>query len=220
MLFKSIAALAAVGLVSAQTANYTHGAAHLKNAVGVEAFFTFDLTAEGMKVDYNATGLNTTYAILPQVGFEYHIHVDAVPASGDCMATGLHLDPLNVGTAKPCDPKNLTTCQVGDLSGKHGNILPTADGVIAPNSYTDSALVYAGPASGSILGRSVVIHNNGTRIACANLIVDGYVAPSASASGSSPSATGSNPPKSTSGAVKLVGSVALSGVIAVMMLAL
>lgn len=190
---------------------------------GVEAFFTFDLTAEGMKVDYNATGLNTTYAIKPEVGFEYHIHVDAVPASGDCMATGLHFDPNNVGTAKPCDPTNLTTCQFGDLSGKYGNIMPTADGVIAPKSYVDKELLFAGPAATSILGRSVVIHNNGTRIACANLIVDGYVAPapSASGSGSPATTTGSNPPKGTgNGAAKLVGSVALSGVVAFLMLAL
>ncbi|KAG0056964.1 hypothetical protein BGZ83_002571 [Gryganskiella cystojenkinii] len=219
MLFKSIATLAVAGLAAAQ--NFTHGEAHLKNADGVEAFFSFDFADSVMTVSYNATGLNTTYAKIPAVGFEYHIHVSPVPADGNCTLTGAHLDPLSVGTKTPCDPQNLTSCQVGDLSGKHGNILPTADGVIAPVTYTDKALVFAGDASGSILGRSVVIHNNQTRIACANLVVAGYTAPTPTGGNSNGTSTSAPKPSSTSGAAaKLAGSVALSGIIALMMIAL
>ena len=57
--------------------------------------------------------------ILPTV---YHIHDQPVPADGNCTATLGHLDPFIRGEIPPCDPTQPETCQVGDLSGKHGNI--------------------------------------------------------------------------------------------------
>jgi hypothetical protein len=62
-------------------------------------------------------GLSKSFAVLPSVGFEYHIHVKPVGPNNDCMATGGHLDPANVGAAV-CDPAKPDKCQEGDLSGK------------------------------------------------------------------------------------------------------
>ncbi|KAF9985150.1 hypothetical protein BGZ75_003325 [Mortierella antarctica] len=215
MLFKSIASVLAIaGLAAAQTKEYTHGQADIKMN-GIDAVFTFDKVAGGMNITVTVnSGLNSTAQILP-VGFEYHVHVNPVGAGNNCMATGLHLDPAKVGVTKPCDPKNLTSCQTGDLSGKYGNLLATETGAIPTKSYLDTQLTFTGEGENAMVGRSVVIHNNVTRVACANLVVDGYTAPAPSGTGA-PQASN----KPTSGAAKLVGSVALSGVAALMMLAL
>jgi hypothetical protein len=52
----------------------------------------------------------------------YHIHVNPVPASGNCAAAGAHLDPLGIGESAPCDRDDKKSCQAGDLSGMYGNI--------------------------------------------------------------------------------------------------
>ncbi len=55
----------------------------------------------------------------------YHIHDQPVPANGNCTGTLAHLDPFVRGEVPPCDSTHPETCQVGDLSGKHGNITTT-----------------------------------------------------------------------------------------------
>jgi len=139
---------------------------------GIKATFTFtplgDDSDQGANVAINiVSGLSTKVAAIPAVGFEYHIHVNPV-TNNDCMTTGGHLDPTNVGAAK-CDPAAPEKCQEGDLSGKHGNLMPTESGALAPITYTDKQIHFTGVNS-TIVGRSVVIHNNVTRIACANLV--------------------------------------------------
>ncbi|KAF8933228.1 superoxide dismutase [Dissophora ornata] len=224
MLFKSVASVLAVaGLAAAQstTANYTHGVAHIEMD-NINATFTFDKVATGMNVTVAVTsGLTTTLQIVP-AGFEYHVHVYPVGAGNNCTATGGHLDPAALGTVSyKCDPSNVTTCQAGDLSGKHGNLVAENDnpGNLPTIQYVDTQLSYTG--TGAMVGRSVVIHNNGTRIACADLVVDGYVATNSStsttsAAGSSATTTVAKP----NSAAKLAGSVVLSGVVALMMMAL
>ncbi|KAK1600019.1 superoxide dismutase [Colletotrichum navitas] len=106
------------------------------------------------------------FSNLPNEGgpFSYHIHVDPVPADGNCTKTLAHLDPFIRGEVPPCDASKPETCQVGDLSGKHGAV--TAD---YEKTYTDSYISIAeGP--GSFFGnRSFVFHfANKTRISCAN----------------------------------------------------
>ncbi|KAF9284533.1 hypothetical protein BGZ68_004633 [Mortierella alpina] len=139
---------------------------------GIKATFTFtplgDNNGKGADVAINiVNGLSTTAAALPAVGFEYHIHVNPV-TNNDCMTTGGHLDPTNVGAAK-CNPAAPEKCQEGDLSGKHGNLKPTESGALAPITYTDKEIHFTG-VNTTIVGRSIVIHNNVTRIACANLV--------------------------------------------------
>ncbi|KAF9122570.1 hypothetical protein BG015_005510, partial [Linnemannia schmuckeri] len=59
-------------------------------------------------------------------------------------------------------------CQEGDLSGKHGNLEVTPKGDLQLK-YIDRQLKFTGDAT-TIIGRSLVIHNNGIRIACANIL--------------------------------------------------
>jgi len=98
----------------------------------------------------------------------YHIHENPVPANGSCDATGEHLDPEARGVNPPCNASAPETCQVGDLSGKHGDI-PALPGFSL--QYIDD-YVSLNPDDAAFLGnRSLVIHdNNGTRIACANWV--------------------------------------------------
>jgi hypothetical protein len=99
----------------------------------------------------------------------YHIHDQPVPADGNCTKTLAHLDPFIRGEVPPCDPTNPATCQVGDLSGKHGNITNVGGGKHFVAEYVD---LYAStkPGIGAFLGnRSIVVHtNNKTRINCGN----------------------------------------------------
>jgi hypothetical protein len=179
--------------------------------------FTFDKVEGGMNITLTGIkGLSVAAAINKTAGFEYHVHVTPVGPNYGCMATGGHLDPFNVGPA-PCNPKNLTSCQTGDLSGKHGNIVPTADGTFPTIQYIDTQLSFTEPANGPMVGRSIVIHNNGTRVACGDLIVDGYSNGTTTTGGAKPSGT---PGTDKNSAVKLVGSVALTGVVALFMMAL
>ncbi|KAF9332178.1 hypothetical protein BG006_004943 [Podila minutissima] len=113
------------------------------------------------------TGVIKAQAVKPNEGFEYHIHEKPVGPNNDCMATSGHLDPLKFGNGR-CNPATPDKCQEGDLSGKHGNLKPSAVPVGAI-TYVDKYLRWEGAAT-TIVGRSVVVHNNGTRIACGDLL--------------------------------------------------
>lgn len=52
--------------------------------------------------------------------------------------------------------------------GKHGELKATESGAIPPLSYNDKYIHFSGETT-TIAGRSVVIHNNGTRVACGNI---------------------------------------------------
>ncbi|KAF8988696.1 hypothetical protein CPC16_002802 [Podila verticillata] len=204
MQIKAVASALAIASLAA-AAVPTTGVAEVKNADGVDVKFVFTTDPKGINVTISGTGLTIAKRVLA-TGYDYHVHVKPV-VDGNCTLTGGHLDPANVGTSKPCDPTNLATCQTGDLAGKHGNFMGTEDGVVPFTTYIDTQLSFSGDVNSTLVGRSVVIHNNGTRIACADIIT-------ADATTTSPSGA-----SSTSGAAKLVGSLALSGVVAFMMLA-
>lgn len=86
---------------------------------------------------------------------------------GNCTATLAHLDPYIRGEATPCDKTAPETCQVGDLSGKYGDIPGDVDEW--EMSYVD---LYASTVEGlgAFFGnRSIVFHYpNKTRITCAS----------------------------------------------------
>ncbi|KAF9436865.1 hypothetical protein BGZ76_002750 [Entomortierella beljakovae] len=230
MQFKTIAAvLAFAGLAAAQNstnATYTQGEAKV-NMNGIEGTFLFQKVEGGINVTINiVSGLTTGFQKL-ETGFDYHVHDFPVGANNNCTATGAHLDPAKVGVAKPCDPLNLTSCQTGDLAGKHGNFmaLNNETGNLEPINYLDTQLTFDGPLNAALLGRSIVIHNNGTRVACADIVVPGYVVPAANGTNGTTGGNGTAPGtdgKPDSSATKLIGSgvAALSGVVAFMMLAL
>ncbi|KAK4153424.1 superoxide dismutase [Chaetomidium leptoderma] len=116
-------------------------------------------------------GVKFTFKLsnLPKIGapITYHLHVAPVPENGNCTATLAHLDPYIRGETPVCDKAAPATCQVGDLSGKHGAI--PADQDTYEMSYVDR---YASTVDGigAFFGnRSIVFHYpNKTRITCAN----------------------------------------------------
>jgi len=167
---------------------------------GVLADFQFSSlqSGPGAQVDIDVkSGLTPQVAVFPAAGYEYHVHVNPVGPGHDCMATGGHLDPANVGASIKCTTNTpAEKCQEGDLSGKqrsgpgrlnatitktnikfcppsslgkHGNITAAADGKSKKISYIDHQLQFTG-ATTTIVGRSVVIHNNGARMACADIL--------------------------------------------------
>jgi hypothetical protein len=117
----------------------------------------------------------------------YHLHVDPA-VDGNCTTTGAHLDPFNRGEKPPCDASVPASCQVGDLSGKHGKI--SADPFHA--EYIDPFASLKEGDAAFFGNRSFVIHYaNTTRITCANFAkVDAPVEPGCS---QTPSSLGTAP---------------------------
>ncbi|GKT48318.1 cell surface Cu-only superoxide dismutase ARB_03674 [Colletotrichum spaethianum] len=178
----SVFAAAAVGRVAAQTTGELGDATTVSNPAGVvyeavlpeKPFFkagSLDGNVQGSIVavtapDGKGVQFKVQFSNLPKEGgpFTYHLHVDPVPEDGNCTKTLAHLDPFIRGEATPCDASKPETCQVGDLSGKHGKV--TGD---YEKTYVDPYLsIVEGP--GSFFGnRSFVFHfANKTRISCAN----------------------------------------------------
>lgn len=98
----------------------------------------------------------------------YHIHDQPVPESGNCTDTLAHLDPYQRGEMPACDPTIPATCQVGDLSGKHGKVeLNGSDTFTA--TYLDNFASTVDGIGAFFGNRSFVLHfANTTRITCAN----------------------------------------------------
>ncbi|KAF6818598.1 superoxide dismutase [Colletotrichum sojae] len=179
----SVIAAAAVSHVAAQTTGELGDATVVSNPAGYvyEAvlpetpFFkagSLDGNVKGSIVavsapDGKGVEFKVKFSNLPKEGgpFAYHLHVDPVPEDGNCTKTLAHHDPFIRGEATPCDASKPETCQVGDLSGKHGSV--AVDGY--DKTYVDPYLsIVEGP--GSFFGnRSFVFHfANKTRISCAN----------------------------------------------------
>ncbi|EGY18390.1 hypothetical protein VD0002_g5519 [Verticillium dahliae] len=185
----SIIVAAAIGRVAAQEEPVTGelGDAPIVegNPPGVvyEAVLPEDPFFAGVDIEGNVKGSITaisapdgvgvefkvTFSNLPKEGgpFAYHIH-DSPATDGNCTSTRAHLDPYKRGQAIPCNPEAPETCEVGDLSGKHGFVESSDDPFEA--TYVDpySSLI---EGQGSFFGnRSFVLHfsSNLTRITCAN----------------------------------------------------
>ena len=109
----------------------------------------------------------------PSETFPWHIHNYPFTTQHDdpCSAAsvGGHFDPFMAGIRPDyltrCSSTNRSFCEVGDLSGKFGDLTPNSP----PNRFLiDTYLPLHGVHS--IVGRSVVIHrSNGTRWVCANI---------------------------------------------------
>lgn len=94
----------------------------------------------------------------------YHIH-ETIAWSGNCTAALAHLDPYDRGETPACDASKPETCQVGDLSGKHGKI--TSDPFVAEYIDLYASINYTDPAY--VGNRSIVVHYaNKTRLTCAD----------------------------------------------------
>ncbi|QBZ60820.1 hypothetical protein PoMZ_07763 [Pyricularia oryzae] len=107
---------------------------------------------------------------LPAQGgpFSYHIHDQPVPDDGNCNKTLAHLDPYQRGQKPDCDAGEPQTCEVGDLSGKHGKIEGTN---VQDRMFHDMYTSLAEGIGAFVGNRSVVIHfANTTRFACSNFV--------------------------------------------------
>ncbi|KAE9964450.1 hypothetical protein BLS_008299 [Venturia inaequalis] len=128
------------------------------NATGTVVLSSADM---GVKIDVKLT--------LPQVGapFMYHIHAKVVPTDGNCTGTAAHFDPYAISADCMCDKAKKDFCQIGDLSGKAGNI--TAGGEFK-STITDMFISLT-PGNKAFAGdKSIVIHSfDNKRIACANI---------------------------------------------------
>ncbi|KAF3913029.1 hypothetical protein ABW21_db0203921 [Orbilia brochopaga] len=128
--------------------------------------FTGTANGEGVLVTACFKGVNAS-----QPGpYPYHVHDFVVGPGENCTATGGHLDPYRRNDTPPCDMNAPATCQVGDLSGKHGKVPIGVDDYCT--SYIDNYLSLD-PSNVGFIGnsRSIVIHNiNLTRIGCGNIV--------------------------------------------------
>ncbi|KAL4786101.1 superoxide dismutase [Aspergillus varians] len=98
----------------------------------------------------------------------YHIHAHPVPEDGNCYRTGAHLDPYGRGQEPPCNITNPATCEVGDLSGKHGPAWAPEGGVFRA-SYNDFFLSNTPGAEAYFGNLSWVVHApNSDRLSCGN----------------------------------------------------
>ena len=111
------------------------------NANGTGVFFNVYLTglpseSLGPFCKFLLSSLHLRPGLTNTACIVYHIHDQPVPADGNCTATAAHVDPYIRGEIPPCDNTQPETCQVGDLTGKHGNVTvsPFAAQYISPLS--------------------------------------------------------------------------------------
>lgn len=194
-------ALAHLTLVTAQITSWSPETGKLGNATIIEnnppgVTFIATLPADSaskirgsISATANPDGIGVKFTVnitnLPTTGgpFAYHLHANPVSPDGNCSSTLGHLDPFIRGESTSCDKSIPQTCQVGDLSGKHGKI--TSDPF--STAYVEEfASTFMG--IGSFFGnRSLVIHDvNKTRLTCANFTMDDDDGPKSSTNSSSP----------------------------------
>lgn len=101
-----------------------------------------------------------------------------MPSDGNCTGTGGHFDPYHAGATSSspstykCDPTQSTLCELGDLSGKHGNINSTSitSGSTYSAEYLDTFLSIM-PGDTAFFGNlSIVVHRqaDNARLKCGN----------------------------------------------------
>ncbi|KAL4791750.1 superoxide dismutase [Aspergillus venezuelensis] len=102
----------------------------------------------------------------------YHIHAKPVPEDGNCYLTGAHLDPYHRTQEPPCDIKAPNTCEVGDLSGKHGPAW-APEGEVFHASYDDFFLSNTPGAPAYFGNLSWVVHApDSSRLTCGNFVTE------------------------------------------------
>lgn len=125
----------------------------------------------------NATVVHTNLinTNVPPASLNHNWHVHVTPVThGDttCSSTMGHYDPRGVfNDTYMCNSTYpMSTCEVGDLSGK-GGALDFTDTMVAQRLYTDTDLPIAVSSEGySIANRSIVIHEGPGRIACGDIL--------------------------------------------------
>lgn len=135
--------------------------------LGLRLQATFEKSISGSVIFTSRDGVvdvSVDLQHLPASGgpFLYHIHEKPVPPDGNCTGTLLHFNPYNGTTNGSTDALK----ELGDLSGKHGEI----NGTSVVTSYTDPYLSLNPLSPAFFGGLSVVVHfANNSRLACANI---------------------------------------------------
>lgn len=103
--------------------------------------------------------------------FKLSLYEAPVSGNGKCDGAKNVLDPFQRGDKPECDKKSPQTCQVGDLTGKHGEI-PKFQGVISVRqSFQDLYLSFKKEDKSFIGNGSVIVKNaKGDKIACGNIL--------------------------------------------------
>ncbi|GAB7325749.1 hypothetical protein MBLNU13_g09704t2 [Cladosporium sp. NU13] len=150
----------------------------------------------------NGTGANVQISVsgLPAEGGPFMYHIHKFPISGlNCTTAGSHLDPYGATEVPACNPAEPDKCEVGDLSGKHGNMT----GPSFSANYVDLFLSTEKGTPAFVGDLSIVVHSsNKSRLSCANFTLQGTnlgagspgPAQSSSLISSSPSVTTAGPP--------------------------
>lgn len=172
---------------STPSAAVRQAAARFGGLGGVQGSITF------RQPDLGRSGVNVTVILAGLDGHAggYHVHVVAINGSSDglgssvCGSTGGHFDPSQSKTLCTAAIET-SSCEAGDLSGKHGS-LAGLDSYVA--RYADAALSLSG--ADSVVGRSVVIHfaANASRWVCANIVAEPLTAPGALPTTAAPETT-------------------------------
>jgi hypothetical protein len=132
--------------------------------------------------------------------------MNQVPEDGNCTAAGPHLIPYDGPPDNfTCDTSAMNHCQVGDLSGKHGKMVPENGKFNA--AYTDDYASTANDSPAFFGNRSLVVHNStGARINCGNFILQ------ANATGPSQSTNATSTPSSSSSTSHATESASSTGI--------
>ncbi|PVZ99044.1 hypothetical protein BB558_004938 [Smittium angustum] len=144
---------------------------------GITSRFSF-FSPNGVTVASDGSNVNldvkvSISGLTPNQNYTYHIHEAPVPADGNCTLTKLHFDPLKANKLDGkyvCNPKDITTCELGDMSGIYGKAIVSKAGEIYENKFSIPKLnLY--PGNMFYVGDlSVVIHDGTSkRVACANI---------------------------------------------------
>jgi len=115
----------------------------------------------GMKLSVNIAGLP-----ILKGPYTYYVGDHSLSSECECSTSGGIFDPYNAGK-RYCNRQQAQTCDVGDLSGKHGCINSTS--YVASYNELYASLNSASPAY--VGGKSIVISDrSGSPVACGNIV--------------------------------------------------
>ncbi|CAH1783697.1 unnamed protein product [Owenia fusiformis] len=129
---------------------------------------------------FDVTHTNIEFTGLQSLAGGFHIHLYPVPPrftedATQCSSASVagHFNPFGISSYPAPGSGTNDQYEIGDLSGKYGNILASQSNVTS--SFTDWNMPLWGV--NSIIGRSVVIHkaNDGSRWVCASIGYPGDV---------------------------------------------
>lgn len=185
------------------TAELNSGPGNLAGFIGILS----SVDGTGVRVSYDFRNFNLSDSL----EYTYHIHEKAVPSYGNCNSTGMHFDKYGVGDDHVCNSKEPETCQLGDMSGKHGAITfasQTSNNSRA-DAYHDDYLSTIINNTAFFGGLSVVVHRkrDKLRLACGNFALFSGLNSNSSIPIPEPTGSGGTYPNTTSTTVVATSTV-------------